>query len=183
MTSWWPWSGSAMTPNRKLPRGPERPVAPNISQRVGRSHAGAWRLLESASVSGLTAGCRQGLISVCAQPRRATLSHWWPLHAWFPTWRGRLSSDAASSIVLDRWSKLLAAPCGGHHEWQPEYRRPPWPQPGPRHRPRSGLCDTNQVAGGIAERAVAGAPGLRRRLLEDLGTGCPDLLEGCVEIV
>src|SRR5664280_2460662 len=45
------------------------------------------------------------------------------------------------------------------------------------------LLDANEVARGVAERAVAHAPGLRRRLLEHLGARCTDLLEGGVEVV
>src|SRR5712691_14325 len=47
----------------------------------------------------------------------------------------------------------------------------------------SGLRDADEVARGVAERAVARAPGLGRRLLEHLGARRPDLLECVVEVV
>src|SRR5437773_9412439 len=50
-------------------------------------------------------------------------------------------------------------------------------------RPHSGLRDAHEVARGVAERAVARAPRLGRRLLEYLGARGPDLLERGVEIV
>src|SRR5262245_40455880 len=48
---------------------------------------------------------------------------------------------------------------------------------GPAGR-RSGLGDAHEVARGIAERAVTGAPGLGDGLLEHLGPRGADLLEG-----
>src|SRR5947199_798867 len=48
---------------------------------------------------------------------------------------------------------------------------------------RSGLRDADEVARGVAERAVARAPGLGRRLLEHLGARRPDLLERGVEVI
>src|SRR5687768_7421655 len=51
------------------------------------------------------------------------------------------------------------------------------------HTARLALRDADEVAGGVAERAVAGAPALVHRLLEDVGPGGPDLLERGVEVV
>ena len=48
---------------------------------------------------------------------------------------------------------------------------------------RSGLRDADEVARGVAERAVANPPGLGRRLLEHLGARRANLLEGGVEVV
>ncbi len=48
---------------------------------------------------------------------------------------------------------------------------------------RSGLRDADEVARGVAERAIARAPRLGRRLLEHLGTQRTDLLERGIEIV
>src|SRR3954468_2378589 len=47
----------------------------------------------------------------------------------------------------------------------------------------SDLRDADEVAGRVAECAVAGTPRLRGRLLQHLGAGRPDLLEGDVEVV
>ena len=55
--------------------------------------------------------------------------------------------------------------------------------PKPQYPGRSGLRDADDVARGVAERAVAHSPGLRRRLLEHLGPRRLDLLEGGVEVV
>src|SRR3954454_4746380 len=45
------------------------------------------------------------------------------------------------------------------------------------------LRNAHEVAGGVAERAVARSPRLGCRLLEHLRARCPDLLEGGVEVV
>src|SRR5688500_17261796 len=47
----------------------------------------------------------------------------------------------------------------------------------------SSLGDADEVAGRVADRAVAHAPGLRCGLLEHLGARCPHLLERGVEVV
>src|SRR4051812_17517025 len=47
----------------------------------------------------------------------------------------------------------------------------------------SRLRDPHEVAGRVAECAVASSPRLGRRLLEHLRTRCPDLLEGGVQVV
>jgi hypothetical protein len=55
--------------------------------------------------------------------------------------------------------------------------------PAPADRRRSGLCDADEVARRVAERAVARSPRLRDRLLEHLRARRSDLLEGGVEVV
>src|SRR4051812_43983178 len=52
-----------------------------------------------------------------------------------------------------------------------------------RAEERSGLRESDEVARRVAEGAVAGAPGLRRRLLQHLGTRGAHLLERRVQVV
>lgn len=54
---------------------------------------------------------------------------------------------------------------------------------GPQSVAQSSLSDTNEVAGWVAKRTVAYAPRLGRRLLQHLGAGPPDFLEGGVKVV
>ena len=64
-----------------------------------------------------------------------------------------------------------------------EHRRAGGRRSADRRAPGSGLRDPHEVARRVAERAVAGAPGLRHRLLQHLGAGGPDRLERGVEVV
>src|SRR5213082_178860 len=70
---------------------------------------------------------------------------------------------------------LTRAPCTRMTPWLSATCGPAAAFPARSLNARSGLCDPDEVAGRVAERAVACAPRLRRRLLEHLCPGRPDL--------
>src|SRR3954451_13060939 len=80
----------------------------------------------------------------------------------------RSVSPRQSSISASRWS--ITSDAGG-------------PAPDVEFVMASCLRNAHEVAGGVAERAVARSPRLGGRLLQHLRTRCPDLLEGGVEVV
>jgi NAD(P)-dependent dehydrogenase (short-subunit alcohol dehydrogenase family) len=108
---------------------------------------------------------------------------------WYHRRRQAPAPDAGDPAFQDELMGRLAALTGvalpdgaGSDLWQRRQARRERKDGCSARLAGSCLRDADQVARGIAERAVARAPRLIHGLLQHLGAGCPEVLEGRAEI-